>query len=356
MAGSGKQKKRTTMARDRKIRTPLPYLNNWKLIALTIGINVLYALLFWHKDFGLKDLLLDTVCCAAITAFFDVFAVAHFIGGKRLAETLFREDPYRRLIGLLPRGRFGLSAALTLIAAVGMAGINGGLFRFYALQSLSMPQFLVWKAIYALALSSWIVELAVYRLILPDDGPAGIPETVSEEEVRHPIPRIAWAAAFLKGMIFDFGFNVACGLFFGGTVIRGAEVILMPVPCRGIEMLITTALTGIIIAFFVIPSAVSGIAAALRAGNVPPLNRRSRFLSVLPRNRWLLTLFLLPFFVLMTVLVCGGVFMLFDFGTLNFFQFYLIRAIYVSLLCKAVLPLIVLRFRQPYGMEDTQQS
>ena len=329
--------------RQKKNRASLPYLNGGKLIALTIGVNVLCAFFFWHAGFGLKALLEDTVCCSAITAFLDVFAVAHLIGGRRLSG----EIPPHRLIRLLPRSRFGLSAVLALTAAAAMCGVNGGLFRFYALQSLSLTQFLFWKAIYSLVLSSWLVKLAVFRLIQPDDGTAASPDAIRGEEVQNPLPRIGWFAAFLKGMVFDFGFNVACGMLFGGTVIRGAEVVLTPIPCRGTGMLIATALTGIIVAFFVIPSVAAGVTAALRSGSVPPLETRSRFFAAVPRNRWLLTLFLLPFFVLMTILVCGGVFLLFGFERLNFFQFYLIRAIYVSLLCKALAPFIIRRYRQP---------
>lgn len=330
-----------------KNKHPLPYLNNGKLIILTIGINVVCALAFWHRDFGLKDLLADTVCCATITAFFDVFVVSYIVRKKRTDGTLPHEVPQSRWIRLLPRNCFGLSAVMALFFALLMLGINGGLFRFYAMHSLSLPQFLLWKAVYSLVLSAWIIEFAIFRLVQPDCGPTIKTDTANAEMVKNPMPHIAWITAFLRGMIFDFGFNVAFGLLLGGTVLRGMEVIILPTPCKGTGMLITTAFTGIIVAFFVIPAVAASVMATISGGNVPPIDKAERFFSIVPRNRWLLTLFLSPFFALLTVLVCGGIFMLFDFSTLNFFQFYLIRAIYISLLCKAVLPFIIRRYRQP---------
>ena len=103
-----------------------------------------------------------------ITAFLDVFVIAHIIRGERRAGTLSFEIPQSRLIRLLPRSRLRLSVVLALVFAVLMTGINGGLFYFCALHSLSLPQFIFWKAVYSFVMSALIIKFAISRLVQPD--------------------------------------------------------------------------------------------------------------------------------------------------------------------------------------------
>ena len=334
----------------------LPYLNNWKLIVLTIGINSVFAFIFWHPDFGIDALLWDTVYCAVITTFLDVFIISRLLQKRREKGILPRNVPTSRLICLLPRNPFGLSVIFALIFMAIMCVVNSVLFRFYALQTLSLSQFIVWKSVYSLVLSVWIIEYAIFRMVQADCGQGESSDHLFSETVRNPMPRIAWFTSFFQGMIFDFGFNVAVGLLFGGTVIHEMMVILLPTPCRGSGMLISTSLTGVIVAFFVIPTIALRVMTTMREHSVPLLDKADRFFARIPRNRWLLTLFMLPFFVLSTVLVCGGIFVLFDFDSLNFFQFYLIRVFYISMLCRAVLPFIIRRYRQPDIADIIQQN
>lgn len=330
----------------------LPYLNDWRLIGLTVLINVTCALFVWNAEFGMWDLLIDTVFCVWITTFLDVFVVAYIIRRKRWKNTFSGRSSGSWLIRVLPSNKYGLSLMLGLLFTAFMLGLNGGLFRFYAFQSLSLLQFVVWKAVYSCVLSAWIINFAIFRLVQSACSRGGEPLSLSgeacpPEKVKEPIPRISWLSSFLRGMVLDFGTNVAAGLFLGGTVISGDKVILLPTQCKGMGMLIMAGITGVIIALFLIPVVSSSVLKGIRNEGTPPIEKTDAFFSHLPHNRLLLTVGFIPLFSLLTVLVCWGIFTLFDFDTLNFFQFYLIRIIYISLLCKALVPFCIRLYRQP---------
>ncbi len=322
-----------------------PYLDDWKLIGITLAINVLCAVVFWHPGFGRTDLAIDTLWCGLITAVIDVFAVRMLLRKGKVAPLALPESAAVRI---LPKNPILLTLVLGVFSGALMAGANLLIFKVYALEQLNLPQYIAWKAVYSYWLSAFVIEFAILRLVQPDAlKTSSAPDDVAKWEIKAPTLRVSWATGFCRGMIFDFGFNVAFGLLLGGTVVRGMEVILLPTPCRGSAMLIATGLTGVIVTFFVIPSLVRSLRTERESGALPPLPKRNPLLAWLPAGAITMSLTLCLFIAPLTVLVCWGIFALFQFETMNFFQFYLVRAMYIPLLCKAVLPLIVRRFRQP---------
>lgn len=322
-----------------------PYLDDWKLIGITLAVNVLCAVIFWRPGFGRTDLATDTLWCGLITAFIDVFAVRMILRKGNVTPASLLESA---VVHVLPRNPILLALVLGMFAGVLMAGTNLLIFKVYALEQLNLPQYIAWKAAYSCYLSAFVIEFAILRLVQPDAlKTPSAPDGVAKWEIKAPTLRVSWAAGFCRGMIFDFGFNVAFGLLLGGTVVRGMEVILLPTPCRGSAMLIATGLTGVIVTFFVIPPLVHSLRTERESGLLPPLPKRDSLLALLPTGPITMSLTFSLFIAPLTMLVCWGIFSLFQFETMNFFQFYLVRAMYIPLLCKAVLPLIVRRFRQP---------
>ena len=88
------------------------------------------------------------------------------------------------------------------------------------------------------------------------------------------------------------------------------------------------------------------IRASRDAGQLPPLDKRTGIVR-LPEKPFLLMLVLAFPIMVISAAVLWAVLTFFGFDILNYFQYFIVRTIYVSLLTKPVTQLIVLRYRQP---------
>ena len=147
-------------------------------------------------------------------------------------------------------------------------------------------------------------------------------------------------------MVNDFGFNLVIGLLTGGAaVLADKSVIIYPTTRSGIVL--GGLILGVIVSLRMVASVVKSIAATRDAGTLPALEKRNPWVAWIPETPMLFTLTLMPVIMALSAVVLWAVLTFFGFDVLNFFQFFIVRTIYVSLLTKPVVWLAVYRYRQP---------
>ena len=328
-----------------RLRLGLPYVDNLPLITLTAAVNLLCMFLFFYgKKIDLRNVLEDSFICGVITSFIDVFFVASRVKALAVRGELPPSMPVSRMMMRLPANKFYLSLIFALFFGVSTLLVNLAFIKFYGITDFDFPRLSVWKVIYSCVLSAKVAELAVLRFVQPD-----VPETVSVEQcgtgvVRDPLPRISVFREYFNTVAGDFGFNMIVGLILGGTVVEGGRVIIMPVQRSSIAA--TSVVLGAIVAACMICPVAESVKSALDASRIERTRTSGTALRMLPYTPWKFALSLLLPVIILAFCFFWSVMTFFGFETLDFFQFFLIRALFVSLLSKAVIRLAAARYMQ----------
>lgn len=327
------------------LRRGLPYVDNLPLIALTAAVNLLCMFLFFYgKKSGLRDVVTDSFLCGVITSFIDVFFVASRV--KALAERgeLPPVMPESRLMMRLPANRFLLSLIFALFFGVLTVLVNLAFVKFYGITAFDFIRLAVWKVIYSCVLSAKVAELAVLRFVQQDIPWAASAVQCGAGIVKNPLPRVSAFREYSSTVAHDFGFNMIAGLLFGSTVIEGYRVVIMPVHCS--EIAVTSVVLGAIVVVYMVYPVAKSVKEALDASRAELPQLRGSALRILPYVPWKFALSLALPVIVLSFCFFWSVMTFFEFETLNFFQFFLIRALFVSLLSKAVVWLATVRYMQ----------
>ena len=112
-------------------------------------------------------------------------------------------------------------------------------------------------------------------------------------------------------------------------------------------IVISALLLGLIVTLRMAYPVLKSIREARLSGGLPAADKTSPWLTCLPDKPMRLTLLLTLPIMLMSLAVFWSVLAFFHFEVLNFFQFFVIRTAYVSVLSKVVVRFAIARYRQP---------
>lgn len=330
----------------------LPYLNRLPSILIVLGINLAFGLL--QPLWGLTHLsiLIDAAICGVTTPVIGVFLTRHRL--RKLAETgaLPAEPPHSKLICALPKNPWLLSIVFAAVCVVLLPVFTEMLLRFYDITAYTQLRFLAWKLVYSAFLSAKATELAILRLVQPDCLRPGDPKQIGQAAVKNPLPKGETFTKLFDTVTTDFGFNMLVGLVLGGTLIIDQNVVIPPTTLAGI--VISGAILGAIVVVRMVYPVVKAIRLLRENGTLPSAARRNPWVAWLPQSPALFALALSPVVIVLTPIVFWGVFTFFGFESLDFFQYFIVRTIYVSLLTKPVVKLAILRYMQPQlGIEGS---
>lgn len=335
------------MQNNQSVLPSLPYINHWTTIGITAGINVVCVLLSFGFRQGITEsnFLINIFICGFLTTVIDAVCARFYIVRLRRNGQLPGVVPTPRLIRLLPKN--GALLALTLGVFFGFAsyGVNLALIRFFGIAEYTLWRIVVWQALFACGLSSVVMQLVVLRMVQPDCALPGQPEQKGTVTILNPLPRFAALKNWFNTVTSDFGFNLVMGMAFGGVVILEQKVVIYPTTLQGIGL--SSVIFGVIVALRMVAPVTKSIAQMRVRGELPPYEKPNVFLSRLPKSYRLFSLVLTIPTILVSYLVLSGVLTLFDFQVLNFFQYFIIRTIFVAILTKATIALAVARYRQP---------
>lgn len=332
-------------AQNRTQRPEVPYLNNLHMAALVVLINLPLAFLFQYgRPLTVKDLLTDAAICGWTTALISLWLAKRAVGARRGKGTLPAQVPCSRLMQKLPRNLFSLSFAAGIPVAALMWLITLVLLRFFPDTAYTFERFLVWKLSYATLLALRIIALGVFRFVQPDcQSPADPPQT-GLQTVKNPLPRRDMLLRLYQSVTADFGMNLLLGLALGGTLIRGNEVVLMPVYQSNVW--ISGLILGMILTLLMVRPTLAADRQLALEGALPPVEKQRRMLLPFPENPCLFSAVLLVPVVIVSSASIYGILRFFGFHTLNFFQYFIVRTLYAKLLAKPIESLAVLRYRQ----------
>ena len=322
----------------------LPYVDTWQGVMITLAINLLVtAVLYWCGVIGQKAFASDAFNCGFITSISTVALVYPKIKRLRQAGELPRVIEEGQSLQKLPRSPVPLALVLGVLFAVLMTLFALAVQRFFGIEEVTPLRFLVWKLVYATLLSVKLTELVVLRLVQPDCARPGEPEQNGAAIVKNPLPRKETIANLFRTVTGDFGSNLLFGLLFGNVVIRGHDVIIRATTRSSI--VIGGLILGAIITLQMIYPVAKSIRAQRDAGALPLAEKRTPA-AWLPNRPSLFALALLLPTMLTSAAVLWGTLTFFGFEELNFFQYFVVRTIYVTLLSKLVLRLTILRYTQ----------
>lgn len=328
--------------RDSERANSLPYLNSLPLILLVLGINFVFGLMLPIWGLTHQSILVDAAICGVVTSVICVFVTRHRLRGLAKNGALPANPPRPKLIAQLPKNPWLLSLVFAVVCAVSLPLFTELLLRFYEITDYTPHSFLAWKLVYSAILSAKVSEFAILRLVQPDCLQHGDPVQTGQTAVKNPLPGSEIFAKLFDTVTTDFGFNMLVGLLLGGTLIIDKNVLIPPTTIDGI--FISGAILGAIVVLRMVYPVVGSISQLRENGAMPPSERRSAWVAWLPQRPALFALTLSPFIIVLTPVIFWGVFRFFGFETLDFFQYFFVRTIYVSLLTKPVVKLAILRY------------
>jgi len=324
----------------------LPYINNLRIILLTVLINLAAVFIFFFgRPLTLSGILLDAGICGVTTSFIDVFSVRSRIQKLRREGLLPGEVPRSRLMARLPRNPLLLAIAFGAVFGLITPLANAAVIRFFEIDAFPFARFAVWRILYSTVLSAKIVELAIFRYVQPDcAGGLDAPQR-GTEKVRDPLPRLSTFKQWFNTITDDFGFNLLVGLMLGGTIVRDHSVIIPPTTRSGIA--ISALILGVIVTARMAYPIAKSMRDAREAGGLPVSEAKDRRVSWIPASPAGFALVLLLPILGASLLAFWAILTFFGFEVLDFFQYFVVRMLFVSLLAKPVVKLAALRYTQP---------
>ena len=331
---------------DSKWSVGLPYIDNIPIILLTALINLAVAFIaYYGRPLTLGDILVDAGICGMTTSLIDVFIVHFMVGRLRAQGRLPREAPQSRLMRRLPRHPLALALVFGAVFALFTPLLNALVIRFFHIDTFTFARFAVWRVIYTTLLSTKIVELAVLRYVQPDCARASDAPQLGAQPVKNPLPRMSTFKEWFNAIRNDFGLNMLIGLALGGTIVRDQHVVIVPTTRAGI--VISASILGVIVTASMAYPIARSMRAARTTGALPTAQAENRWVGWLPASPALFALALLVPIMLIASLKFWAVFTFFGFEDMNFFQYFVIRMLFTTLLTKPVVNLAILRYTQP---------
>ena len=314
------------------------------MVLLVVIVNLIFGLLHHYWGLSHSAILFDAAVCGVTTSLLSVFYVYFKMKKLRLTGKLPASVPKSWFMVHLPKSPFGLSLVYSLLFMILTPLITELIMWFYDINTYRLLPFVIWKVAYSGFLSAKVIELTILRFVQKDICHPDDPPQKGDVVVKNPLPGLSSFKKLFDTVTTDFGFNMLLGLVLGGTVIIDYNVVIVPITHAGV--LISGVMIGLIVTGLMVYPIIRQIYDARQKGELPPPFKHNKIFSKLPEKPGLLSLTLIPFMVIFSPLVFWLVFAIFDFETLNFFQFFVIRTIYVTLLTKPVVQFAILRYLQ----------
>lgn len=329
-------------------RVGLPYANNLPVILITVITNLAAAFLFhFRSGVTLTGFISDAAICGMTMALCDGLYVYYAIQKMRKDGQLPRTVPQSAFMQRLPKSIAGCIVIFAAAFGVIMALFSAAVVWFFDIQIFTFPRFLVWKLVYSLILSAKVIELTILRFVQPDCIKAGDPLQTGTDLVKNPLPRRDTFVHLFNTVVEDFGFNMVMGLLSGGAFVDAASKCVIIAPTTRSGIVLGGLILGLVITLRMVYPVAKQINAVKASGALPPMERRSWCMTWLPEKPAFFALALtLPTMVLSAAVLWAAL-TFFGFETLHFFQFFIVRTIYATLLSKLVTMLAILRYRQP---------
>jgi len=322
----------------------LPYLDNWRMILLVVMVNLIFGLLHHYWGISHSAVLTDAVVCGLTTSVLSVLYVHLKMKPLRKQGLLPASVPKIKWMCWLPQSWLGLSVVFSIVFMILTPVLTELLIRIYQITTFNLIPFVVWKVAYSGFLTAKIIELAILRFVQQDMVKSSDPKQQGDVVVKNPLPGLSAFKKLFDTVTTDFGFNMLIGLVLGGTLIIDHNVVIVPTIRSGI--IISGVLIGLIVTGLMVFPVIRQIHDARDAGKLPAPFKHNKLIAWIPEKPILFSLVWIPFMVILSPLIFWLVFVLFDFEQLNFFQFFVIRTIYVTLLTKPVVQLAILRYLQ----------
>lgn len=333
-------------SRHSKWSVGLPYIDNIRLVLLTAVINVVAVLLFFRgRSPSFSDIMTDAGICGMTTSFINVFIVYFRISKLRSEGLLPSEIPQNRFIRAMPKDPLLFAATLGAVFGLLSPLFNALIIRFYDIETFTFARFVVWRILYTCVLSAKIVEIAILRYVQPDCAPASGLAQLGAATIKDPLPRISTLKQWYNTVTDDFGFNLLFGLLVGGTVVQDHFVIIPPVTLDGI--LISASILGVIVTARMAYPVAKSMRNMRECGGLPVSAAEDKRIAWLPYSPAKFALLLLLPIVGLSLLTFWAVLSFFGFEELDFFRFFFIRMMFITLLTKRVVTLAILRYTQP---------
>lgn len=324
----------------------LPYINSARWILFVALLNLIMAFCFqFGRPITKEVVLLDAAICGITTSFINVAYGNYAIRRLRRAGELPKVVAQSRMMQKLPKNPILLMVILAVFFSMIMVMASNVIIWFYHIQTYAFPQFAVWKVIYSTILSAKILEVVVLRFVQADCAKQDEPEQNGEETIKNPLPKAESFQNLFNTIVDDFGFNMLIGLLFGGTILVGQDVVLLATTRSGI--VISAFILGVIVTFRMVFPVAKNIRQQYEAGMLSKLPQKIPIIASIPRKPIHFTLVLLVPIVVLSIVVFWSVLTFFGFEELNFFQFFVIRMLFVTLLTKPVINLAALCYMQP---------
>jgi hypothetical protein len=333
-------------SKNEKWAPGLPYIDNIRLVLLTAAINAAAAFLFfWGKPLTLRDILADACICGITTSFIDVFVVSGRVQKLRSQGLLPKEVPQSRLMAGMPKNPLLFATLLGAVFGLMSPLFNALVIRFYEVETFAFAPFAVWRTLYTCALSAKIVEMSILRYVQPDCASISDLTGRSDETVRDPFPRVSTVRQWYNTVTDDFGFNLLFGLLVGGTVVQDHLVIIPPITRDSIA--IAALILGVVVTARMAYPVAKSMRDARESGGLPISRVEDKRIGWIPYSPAKFALILLLPIMGVSLLAFWATLSFFGFEALDFFQFFFIRMLFISLLTKPVVKLAILRYTQP---------
>lgn len=326
---------------------PMPYVNRWELVLLTVAINALVAFVFHSKEIVTwRDYVLDAVNCGIITSFINIFYAHYYVRKLRRQGALPQHIPQNQFMRRLPKNPLLLALVFAIFFGALMTVVSIAVAWFYGIDTFPFYRFMAWKIVYSFILTVKIVELSVLRFVQEDCATPTDPPQTGSDVIKNPLSSRESFSNLFNTVVNDFGFNLVIGLLLGGVVIANYNVIITPTTRSGI--ILGGLILGVIVTFRMTLPVVRRIKAMRDAGELPPLEEVTKAIVWIPEKPILFALTLLVPIMAFSAISLWGILTFLGFEVLNFFQYFVVRTIFVSfLLTKPVTMLAVVRYRQP---------
>ncbi len=328
----------------------LPYVDNARAVLVTVAINLAIVFLFNRQGIDYYGALLDSFFCAIVTTVVDLWVVYARLKRMRTAGEMPAQVPESAFMQRLPQNPF----ALGVLYAAGFGAltvcINGAILQFFGLREMAFVPWLVYKLIYATALSVKVAEWCVFRYVQPDwaNAGGGSEKTSSSKPVKNPLPRIGVFKEIYGSVTGNIAMNVIIGSALGGVWVgEGASVVIAPTTVEGIP--ITGLVFGLLVGILVTRGVAGEMDAAIAASNpeVPEEMAAAPRFAWMPVRRPALTALICGCVMIFSSVALPAVMRLFGLSVMNFYQFTVFITVYATLVGKPLSWVLIRRCMQP---------
>jgi len=332
----------------------LPYVDNAKAVLVTIAINLGAAFVFnWPGGVTYSDVMWDSLFCAFITTAINMWIVYPILKRMRAQGTMPAQVPESGFMQCLPQNPVVLGTLYAIVFAALAIGGNAAILWFFNMHKMAFAPWIVYKLVYATALSAKIVEFCIFRYVQPDWAKTGHADVetrkeVSGKPVRHPLPKISVFKEMYGSVTGNIAMNIIIGSILGGVAVQAdGSVVLFPTTAEGIP--ITGLVFGLIVGVLVTNGVVTAMNAAIVASGSTMLEGAvaDKRLAWMPKTRTALTFFMCIFLMAFSAAALRAILVLFEIPVLNFYQFTVFITVYAALLSKPLSFVVTKRCMQP---------